>query len=277
MYEKSIFISHSSKDSEIALKIWEELEERYSNSAWIDTFDLTSGDELVPIISKAVGRAKWFILIASKSSMESNWVQHEAKLALFRGIEKKDFHVSDFLKKNDGCFQSIILQNDFFKEINESSTATLRITTVRDQTGKIGARAAYLRVGRENDGFVRSDSGVRIPVEISTGLLGEVGFMNDWSYSTRHPDSGYLYSGNQIPFFSDAIQLCITLHEGFPHFELIGWDVCVDQENEVKIMEWNANGADILFHEAFTGPCFTGLGWEDCWRKTREDDVTLFV
>jgi len=192
-------------------------------------------------------------------------------------IERKNFKESDFQMRKDGCFQSIILQNDFFKAINMSSTATLRITTVRDQAGKVRVRAAYLRVGRDDERFVRSDSGVRIPVEISTGILGEVGFMNDWSYSTKHPDSGFLYSGKQIPCFGDAKQLCTALHEGFPHFELIGWDVCVDEDNKVKIMEWNANGAGILFHEAFTGPCFTGLGWENYWRQIRPNDTPLFL
>lgn len=115
-------------------------------------------------------------------------------------IERKNFRESDFQMRTDGCFQSMILQNDFFKAINASSTATLRITTVRDKAGMIGVRAAYLRVGRDNERFVRSDSGVRIPVDINTGVLGEVGFMNDWSYSARHPDSGFVYSGKQIPF-----------------------------------------------------------------------------
>lgn len=192
-------------------------------------------------------------------------------------IERKNFRESDFQMRTDGCFQSMILQNDFFKAINASSTATLRITTVRDKAGMIGVRAAYLRVGRDNERFVRSDSGVRIPVDINTGVLGEVGFMNDWSYSTKHPDSGFLYSGKQIPCFGDAKQLCTALHEGFPHFELIGWDVCVDEDNKVKIMEWNANGAGILFHEAFTGPCFTGLGWENYWRQIRPNDTPLFL
>jgi len=182
-------------------------------------------------------------------------------------IERDTFKMSDFLNKHDGCFQSIIVPHVFFDEINKSSTATIRLTTVRNNIGEVSARAAYLRVSRDNEKYVTSDSGVRIPIDIDSGLLGEFGFMNDWSYSAKHPDSGFIYSGKQIPYFSDAKQLCISLHESFPHFMLIGWDFCIDKNNEVKIMEWNANGAGILFHEAFTGPCFTGLGWETLWRK----------
>ena len=184
-----------------------------------------------------------------------------------RRIERKDFNITKTLASPDGCFQSIIYPHDFFNEIINGSTPTIRITTVRNRFGEVTARGAYLRVARENDSFVTSDSGVRIPVDIDTGQLGEFGFMNDWSYSVKHPDSGLIYSGKQIPYFSDAKNLCLSLHTGFPHFMLIGWDFCVDQNNKVKIMEWNANGAGILFHEAFTGPCFSGLGWENLWKQ----------
>lgn len=184
-----------------------------------------------------------------------------------RRIERNEFNLQNPLFRFDGCFQSIIIPHDFFREINRSSTSTIRITTIRDNVGEVSARAAYLRVGRETDSFVKSDSGVRIPIEISSGSLGNVGFMNDWTFSSKHPDSGFIYSGKQIPYFADAKQLCISLHKSFPHFMLIGWDLCINQNNEVKIMEWNANGAGILFHEAFTGPCFSDLGWEKLWKE----------
>lgn len=94
MFEKSIFISHSSKDESVSLEIATALEDRFGKEkVWIDFFNLSVGDELLPVISKAIGKAKWFILIASKTSMKSSWVKHEAKLALFRSIEKQDFRI----------------------------------------------------------------------------------------------------------------------------------------------------------------------------------------
>jgi tetratricopeptide (TPR) repeat protein len=102
MIEKSIFISHSSKDEEAALNIGVALEKKFGkNSIWIDYFSLSGGDELVPVISNAIGKAKWFILVASKQSMSSSWVVHEAKLALFQSIEKKDFQIITI--KIDDC------------------------------------------------------------------------------------------------------------------------------------------------------------------------------
>ena len=102
MYNKTIFISHSSKDEEFAYELLDEIDKTYErNEIWIDFFDLSAGDELVPIISNAIGKAKWFILIASKDSMASEWVKHEAKIALFRSIEKNDFRIITI--KIDDC------------------------------------------------------------------------------------------------------------------------------------------------------------------------------
>lgn len=61
------------------------------SEVWVDLFDLDGGDELVPVISRAIQKAKWFILVATKNALESRWVQHEATLATVRAIEDNDF------------------------------------------------------------------------------------------------------------------------------------------------------------------------------------------
>ena len=47
-----------------------------------------------------------------------------------------------------------------------------------------------------------------------------------------------------------------------PYVRAIGWDVSVDKNDDVHVMEWNGNHNDIKFSEATVGPCFLGLGWE---------------
>ena len=48
-----------------------------------------------------------------------------------------------------------------------------------------------------------------------------------------------------------------------PYARCIGWDVTVDSEEKVNLMEWNGEHNDIKFAEATQGPCFLGLGWEE--------------
>ena len=47
----------------------------------------------------------------------------------------------------------------------------------------------------------------------------------------------------------------------------IGWDMIIDTNNEIQIMEWNGSHNDIKFSEATQGPCFSNLGWDKLWKK----------
>ena len=89
-----VFISHSSKDDDFALQLAEAIERAFGpGMAWIDFFNLGAGHELAPAIAGAIQQSKWFILIASKSSVASRWVQYEANLASFLAIERDDFAI----------------------------------------------------------------------------------------------------------------------------------------------------------------------------------------
>lgn len=167
----------------------------------------------------------------------------------------------------DGVFQSQIKQHPFFSDMSPNSTATIRVTTVKNREGEIAVRAAYLRVGRADDEIVKSASHVRIPLDKETGLLNDYAYMYDWARIEKHPDTGVGFAGKVIPFFSEATDLCRSLHASCPHLTCIGWDVCVDRDNQPKIMEWNAKRNDIKFSEATSGPCFIGLGWESLWKE----------
>lgn len=183
-------------------------------------------------------------------------------------LRKQDFQQMDLAVFSDGVFQSQIKQHDFFTELSPKSTATIRITTVKDLEGTVKTRAAYLRVGRATDDIVKSASHVRVPLDRETGALDSVGYMHDWRRTESHPDTQLSFSGKVIPHFQSASILCQALHQSCPHLTCIGWDVCIDRQNDVKIMEWNAGHNDIKFSEATSGPCFQGLGWERLWEGT---------
>lgn len=167
----------------------------------------------------------------------------------------------------DGVFQAPIRQHGFFADLSPKSTATLRITTTRELDGTVTVRAAYLRAGRATDDIVQCRTHVRVSVDTDTGALEDVGYLHDWRRTDQHPDTGFRFAGHSIPHFDKAIRLCTSLHASCPQMHCLGWDVCVDRDNEVKIMEWNARYNDIKFSEATMGPCFRGLGWEHLWKR----------
>lgn len=184
----------------------------------------------------------------------------------FRVLRPSDLDLSEIKRLGNGVFQEFVRQHEFFDGIVSSSVATLRITTAIAADGIASPRASYLRVGRAADACVQSSSHVRIPVSIRTGQLGTLAYMPDWSTVEKHPDTGFAFAGATIPYINGAFKAVCDLHASFPHLTCIGWDAAIDAAGQTQILEWNAVHNDIKFSEAVTGPCFTGLGWEDLWR-----------
>jgi Sugar-transfer associated ATP-grasp len=167
----------------------------------------------------------------------------------------------------NGVFQTYIRQHEFFSELMPSSVATLRITTAVDDEARPSVRACYLRVGRAGDTHITVKRRVRVAVDPATGRFSNLGFLPSWEPIDRHPDTGMSFEGRQIPFFTKCVSTVLALHAKCSLARCIGWDVVVDTDEEIRIMEWNGTHNDIKFSEATQGPCFAGLGWDRLHRE----------
>jgi hypothetical protein len=182
-------------------------------------------------------------------------------------LDRNSFDVKKVQRLGDGVFQDYIDQHQFFKEYMPSSVATLRITTIIDDGGSASVRACYLRIGRSVDTHVKSSSHIRISVNPNTGELDRLGYLSSWRSVDKHPDTDIAFAGKMIPNFSKCVSSALELHRLIPYVRCVGWDVVVDQENNVRFMEWNSGHNDIKFSEATQGPCFLDLGWEKLWQQ----------
>lgn len=182
-------------------------------------------------------------------------------------LEKNNFNSQKLKSLGNGVLQKYINQHSFFDDIMPNSVATIRITSIVNDIGVISVRACYLRVGRRSDTHVKSTSHIRIPINFTTGKLYKYGYTTNWIQTDNHPDTNFIFENKQIPNFNQCIEVAINLHEKVPFTRNIGWDMVIDNDNKVQIMEWNANHNDIKFSEAIQGPCFSDLGWEKLWKQ----------
>ncbi|WP_084625656.1 sugar-transfer associated ATP-grasp domain-containing protein [Salinimicrobium xinjiangense] len=182
-------------------------------------------------------------------------------------FNKNNFDLNKVKKLGNGVFQKLIIQHPFFQEIMPSSVATLRVTTVVDDSGSISVRSCYLRVGRKFETHVQSHSHIRIPVNVKSGKFEKYGYLNNWSSIEKHPDTNVLFSELQLPRFQSLISTAKHLHSTQPFVRCIGWDMIIDIDENVQVMEYNGNHNDIKFSEATQGPCFSDLNWERLWQK----------
>ena len=177
-------------------------------------------------------------------------------------FEKKSFDIEKIKKLGNGVFQSYIVQHKLFNDFAPNSVATLRMTTVVNDDGDISLRACYLRLGRIDDTHIQSTSNIRIAVDLSSGEFSTDGHLPSWLTVKEHPDTKIGFSGCRIPSFEQCVSTVLELHKKAPFARSIGWDVTVDIDDNVRLIEWNGGHNDIRFTEATQGPCFSDLGWE---------------
>ena len=113
----------------------------------------------------------------------------------------------------------------------------------------------------------RAINGKVLNVNLSTGELSRTGYTPDWLGIEEHPDTKIKFCGMRIPMFSECLSTVLDLHRKIPFARCVGWDLTIDNEDRVRLMEWNGEHNDIKFSEATHGPCFADLGWERLPRR----------
>lgn len=182
-----------------------------------------------------------------------------------RIIHKEDFQRFELSTLPNGVFQSFIYQHPDLAKFHPESVATLRLTTIVDDAGKVSLRAGYIRFGSGQDSHVKSASHVRVPINLRNGRYSEFGYSVEWLKTDRHPDTGEVFGGDSLPGFSACVDTVLEAHREMPFVRCIGWDVAIDSSRKPYILEWNGAHNDIKFSEATQGPCFSDLGWENLW------------
>ena len=106
-------------------------------------------------------------------------------------------------------------------------------------------------------------------MNVANGRFDDEGYLPNWVSTDTHPDTKQPFADQVVPSFGACVDACKSLHNKLPFTRSIGWDLIVDANEEVVMMEWNGERNDIKFSEAVTGPCFADLGWQDLWKQAR--------
>lgn len=184
-------------------------------------------------------------------------------------VHKDTFDITKIQGLQDGVFQAPIKQHEFFNEFTPSSVVTMRLTTVIEDSGKCSLRSSRLKIGRAHDSYVKADDYVAVFYDPKNGLLDEIGYLPGWKESDKHPDTHVLFAGKTVPEFDKCTEKVIGLHSKIPYVRCLGWDITVDSNNHVQVIEWNSGHNGINISEAVHGPCFADLGWENLWKSQR--------
>lgn len=140
---------------------------------------------------------------------------------------------------NNFQIQERLKQHEKMSQLNETSVNTLRILTYRSDM-EILVIYSVVRIGRKGQVIDNQTAGGISTIIGEDGKLGNTAFGGYCENGIGKTDSGVVLDGFEIPSYQKAIDTVKRLHYQLPYFNMVGWDVAIDEVGDPVIIEWNA-------------------------------------
>lgn len=154
--------------------------------------------------------------------------------------------------REDFLIQKLIHQHPQMSALNSSSINTIRVVSYRSGM-EIKAVYTVIRIGREGM-IIDNESAGGISVIIKPdGTLGKYAYGAPGIDKVEYTDTGIRFEGYKVPSFDKAIELVKFSHLQLPYFNLIGWDIAIEEDGSPIMIELNLN-PDLS--QSANGPAF---------------------
>ena len=157
-----------------------------------------------------------------------------------------DEYQADFL------VQAVIHQHPKMEALNPSSINTIRAVTYRSGM-EIIVVYTVIRIGRKGMNIDNESAGGISAVINSDGTIGKYAYGAPGVDQVEFTDSGIRLDGYKVPSFEKTIELVKNSHMQLPYFNLIGWDIAIEEDGSPIMIELNLN-PDLS--QSANGPAF---------------------
>ncbi len=134
--------------------------------------------------------------------------------------------LNELQDKGIGIVEERVIQHPEMMEMCPTSVNTIRIATLLGDK-KQGVVYAFLRIG---NGKVMDNvdcGGMAARVDLKSGKLLTVGADKAGNTYEKHPITGTPIIGFTVPYFQEAMQMCMDAAQKVPQMRYIAWDVAV--------------------------------------------------
>jgi hypothetical protein len=134
--------------------------------------------------------------------------------------------------------QAKLEQHAVLRRLAPWTTNTVRVVTFLDARQEVEIQCTIARLGRQGNVADNWDrGGISVAVDTATGVMGagvlKPKYGGQWL--EEHPDSGERFTGVQVPYWEEVLELCRRAAAVTPKVRSIGWDVAVTAEGPVLI------------------------------------------
>lgn len=160
--------------------------------------------------------------------------------------------------QKDYIVQEIIHQHPALEKVHQRSLNTIRVCTILLNDG-VHILSAVLRMGVNQSRIDNVTAG-----GISVAIKAD-GKLDKYAYTyysgerfERHPQ-GLVFEGYEVPMFNKVIETVKDIAQTLGNFRLVSWDMGVDAEGDVILVEANMRKGGINLHQFDNGPLFGDL------------------
>lgn len=179
-------------------------------------------------------------------------------LSCGKGVEKIDSSNCDInelyqklIDNKTFLVEEVAKQNKQISKIHPDSVNTIRIVTIIDDFGNPNVATAVIRIGTNHnvvDNF--NSGGITAMIDVSTGKVNSPAINANGEIFKKHPTTNVKIEGYQIPMWDEIKKLVLEAAMVEPNIRLVGWDICVG-ENEPVIIEGNQFPSHDLYQPLF--------------------------
>ena len=139
---------------------------------------------------------------------------------------REDAFLAELLEKNIGIIEERVIQHPKMMEMCPTSVNTIRIATLLGEK-KQGVVYAFLRIGNGKIMDNVDCGGMAARVDLQSGKLLTVGADKAGNTFEKHPITGTPIIGFEVPYFQEAMQMCLEAAQKVPQMRFIAWDVAI--------------------------------------------------
>ncbi|WP_340077585.1 sugar-transfer associated ATP-grasp domain-containing protein [Leptobacterium sp. I13] len=153
--------------------------------------------------------------------------------------------------EKDFLVQEVIEQHKLLRLMNPSSLNVLRIVTdLREKEPVI--LSASVRMGRQGDIV---SGGLYCGIK-PNGQLNDFGY-DDMFEKVTETDEGIAFNAVKLSFFRKVKDAVNKLHPQMPYFKMISWDLAVDKDEEVILINYSIIGQEVKEYQIANRPLYS--------------------
>ena len=68
--------------------------------------------------------------------------------------------------------------------------------------------------------------------------------------------TGLVFKGMKVPNWEEIKQTVMAFHQHIPYANLISWDITLDQDGNIVVVEVNLDSGELEIYQLYNGPIF---------------------